>query len=388
MKKIPQVAETTLIGGNRRQIRVLLDPQRLASRNISASYLVPMLQQANAQTHTGAQDSANTETLLQTGTFFRDADDVARVVVGVFDGRPVYLRDVATVVDGPEEPANYVLYGQGAGMNVGPDLASGPPRTAHSQAARTQGPALQLGTEQAAVTLSVAKRPGRQRGRRRRRRPRQGRLAQGHTDPGRHRRGRDARLRRHREREVERTAPAHGHRRVWCRHADPAVSRLARIARRVAGHPGNARPHAAGFLSLRLHAEPHHAVRADLFHRHPRRRRDRRRRKHRPPHGAAELPAQALDPDRGRGGRRGRQPDDPRHVGRDRRGAANGIRERPDGALHAADPDRLKRRDAVLAARRIRRNAMGGAQGSQGSCQTPRACPGVRRRAGARGRRR
>jgi multidrug efflux pump subunit AcrB len=133
VKTVPQVAETTLIGGNRRQVRVLLDPQRLASRNLSPAYLVPMLEQANAQAQTGAQNAANTETLLQTGTFFRDARDVGATVVGVYAGRPVYLRDVAEIRDGPEEPSNYVLFGRG-GASAAP--------------------------EEAAVTLSIAKRPG------------------------------------------------------------------------------------------------------------------------------------------------------------------------------------------------------------------------------------
>ena len=133
VKTIPQVAETTLIGGNCRQIRVQLDPQRLTSRNLSAAYLVPMLQQANAQAYTGAQSVANQEMLLQTGTFFRDADDVGAVVVGVAEGRPIYLRDVATIADAPEESSNYVLFGRGG--------------TA-------------AGDEDAAVTLSLAKRPG------------------------------------------------------------------------------------------------------------------------------------------------------------------------------------------------------------------------------------
>jgi multidrug efflux pump subunit AcrB len=152
VKSVPQVAETTLIGGNRRQIRVQLDPQRLASRNLSATYIVPMLQQANAQAHTGAQNSANRETLLQTGVFFRDAREVGAVVVSVSDGHPVYLRDVATIVDGPEEPANYVLYGVGATFE-GEVRKSGGPGT-------TLAPGSSPATEQAAVTLSVAKRPG------------------------------------------------------------------------------------------------------------------------------------------------------------------------------------------------------------------------------------
>ena len=133
VKVLPAVAETTLIGGQARQIRVQLDPARLASRNLGASLIIAVLQQANAQAHTGALAAANQETLLQTGTFFRDARDVGAVVLGVADGHPIYLRDVATITDGATEPADYVLFGHGA---------------------------TGVGSEEAAVTLSLAKRPG------------------------------------------------------------------------------------------------------------------------------------------------------------------------------------------------------------------------------------
>jgi multidrug efflux pump subunit AcrB len=158
VKTISQVAETTLIGGTRRQIHVELDPLRLASRNLSAAFLVPMLQQANAQAFTGAQDVANQEILLQTGTFFRDARDVGAVVVGVAEGRPIYLRDVATISDGPEEAANYVLYGVGDHA-VGPSLVDGPDRAAARSRSGDEGVAAP-GLEEPAVTLSLAKRPG------------------------------------------------------------------------------------------------------------------------------------------------------------------------------------------------------------------------------------
>jgi multidrug efflux pump subunit AcrB len=144
VKQIPQVAETTVIGGQPRSIRVQLDPQRLASRNLSAGHVVPMLQQANAQSYAGAQSFANRETLLQVGRFFRDARDVGAVVLGVHDGSPVYLRDVATIVDGPAEPADYVLFGPGASAAI-------PPR---------EGGVAAASDEEAAVTLSIAKRAG------------------------------------------------------------------------------------------------------------------------------------------------------------------------------------------------------------------------------------
>jgi multidrug efflux pump subunit AcrB len=135
VKQVPLVAETTLIGGERRQLRVLLDPAKLASRQLSAADIVPRLQSANRQLIAGPLADHNREVLLQTGSFLTSAKDAGNVVVGVHGEKPVYLRDVATIVDGPEEPSQYVFFGAGA---------------AHSAAA----------DEQPAVTLSIAKRPG------------------------------------------------------------------------------------------------------------------------------------------------------------------------------------------------------------------------------------
>jgi len=135
VKQVPQVAETTVIGGARRQVRVLLDPARLASRGLSPVGLAPMLQQANRQYVSGTLIANNRAIVVETGAFLKDAADVGNVVVGVFDGKPVYLRDVATIVDGAEEPAQYVFYGTGAAQGGRADIAP-------------------------AVTLSIAKRPG------------------------------------------------------------------------------------------------------------------------------------------------------------------------------------------------------------------------------------
>ncbi len=153
IKAIPQVAETTIIGGVRRAVRVQLDPVALASRNLSVTQLAPALQQANRQAQLGSLPTADTEVLLETGTFLRDAADVGAVVVGVYQERPVYLRDVATIRDAAEEPANYVLFGTGAGAARDP-IASTPPLSSDLSPLAASQPL------EAAVTLSVAKRPG------------------------------------------------------------------------------------------------------------------------------------------------------------------------------------------------------------------------------------
>ena len=135
VKQVPNIAETRIIGGAKRQLRVLLDPVRLSSRNLSLADIVPMLLQANRQTVAGGLTSNNREVIVETGGFLSSAEDVENVVVGVFDGKPVYLRDVAAIEDGAEEPSQYVFFGSGMATAGSAD-------------------------EQAAVTLSIAKRPG------------------------------------------------------------------------------------------------------------------------------------------------------------------------------------------------------------------------------------
>jgi len=152
VKQVPQVAETTLIGGAQRQVRVLLDPARLASRNLSPAGLIPMLQQANRQFAAGGLTSDNQEVMVETGAFLTSAEDVGNVVVGVSGGKPVYLRDVADIMDGAEEPSQYVFFGQGS--------AGVPPAAeAQNKPANLQAGGLRY-VEHPAVTLSIAKRPG------------------------------------------------------------------------------------------------------------------------------------------------------------------------------------------------------------------------------------
>src|ERR1035437_1384201 len=150
VKQVPLVAETTLIGGALRQVRVLLDPAKLASRNLSPAGLVPMLQQANKQYVAGGLTSENKEVVIETGAFLQSAEDVGNVVVGVFGGIPVYLREVADIADGAEEPGQYVLFGNGSRRREEAD---------HSQAGQVRL-VTSAATEEPAVTLAIAKRPG------------------------------------------------------------------------------------------------------------------------------------------------------------------------------------------------------------------------------------
>jgi len=120
LKQIDDVSETKIIGGLPRQVRVVLDTQRLAAYGMTAGAVAAQLQQANARSVSGSFAQDNQEIEVEAGRFLGKADDLKQVVVGVYQGRPVYLRDVATaIVDGPGEPENYVLYANAAGAPQG-----------------------------------------------------------------------------------------------------------------------------------------------------------------------------------------------------------------------------------------------------------------------------
>tara|TARA_R110001583_G_scaffold195094_2_gene369081 strand:- start:8213 stop:11458 length:3246 start_codon:yes stop_codon:yes gene_type:complete len=136
LKRLPGTRDVTTIGGPGRVIRVQLDTERMNAHGVTAQDLRAALQLANASQPAGSLVRDNREVLVQTGTYLESAEDVRRLVVGVFDDKPVFLRDVAQVEDGPDQPSSYVWFGTGAsGSAAGSGVFP-------------------------AVTLSISKKPG------------------------------------------------------------------------------------------------------------------------------------------------------------------------------------------------------------------------------------
>ncbi len=152
LKQLDDVSETKIIGGQPRQARVVLDTQKLAAYGLTPGAVVGQLQQANSRGLAGSFARDNQEFQVEAGRFFTRTEDLQQVVVGVHQGRPVYLRDVVQrLEDGPAEPDNYVLFANGAGA-VRPIQATQSPASTHASAAP--------GAEYPAVTITIAKRKG------------------------------------------------------------------------------------------------------------------------------------------------------------------------------------------------------------------------------------
>jgi len=113
VKREDNVSMTSLIGGERRQVQVRFDPVRLAAYNLDLEQIAMSVTAANQESETGTYPSIKGQVLVHTGGFLKTIEDVKSVVAGLHDGKPVYLRDVADVIDGPEEPSQYVFFGTG-----------------------------------------------------------------------------------------------------------------------------------------------------------------------------------------------------------------------------------------------------------------------------------
>jgi len=142
IKKDKDISETHIIGGQRRQIRVVLNPSNLRAYNLSALQIMQMLQGSNIVIPAGAIQRENREVLVEAGGFLRTAEEIGNVVVGVYNGRPVYLKNVAQIVDGPEEPQSYVFTGFGP------------------QASKKIGNAAEGDSLYEAVTIAISKKKG------------------------------------------------------------------------------------------------------------------------------------------------------------------------------------------------------------------------------------
>ncbi len=138
IKKVNDVATTHKIGGRDRQLRVVLDKDKLAASGLDFLSVSEMIKANNSQLNAGSFDKNDTEFLVNTGAFLASVTDVENLVVGVQQNLPIYLKQVAKIIDGPEVPQNYVSLGYGKGSVKSADYKS----------------------EYPAVTISVAKRKG------------------------------------------------------------------------------------------------------------------------------------------------------------------------------------------------------------------------------------
>ena len=139
LKRVPGTREIITLGATQRMVRVLLDPESLNAFQLSIQDVRAALQSANVSMNAGSLVRDNREVLVQTGSFLSNASEVRQLVIGVSGGKPVFLRDIAEVQDGADQPNKYVWMGTG--------------KAAPDKEISAKG-------EFTAVTLAITKKPG------------------------------------------------------------------------------------------------------------------------------------------------------------------------------------------------------------------------------------
>ncbi|BEQ13629.1 efflux RND transporter permease subunit [Desulfoferula mesophila] len=113
LSQVPDISRSDIVGGRPRQLRVELSPQALAAHGLTALAVQRALSGADSAALAGSFDQAGQNYQLTSDSFLTNARQVGELVVGVHQGRPVYLRDVAHIIDGPAEPGTYSRIGFG-----------------------------------------------------------------------------------------------------------------------------------------------------------------------------------------------------------------------------------------------------------------------------------
>ena len=153
LARVPGVREVKTIGASSRVLQVALDPARLRERGIDVQRLSATLAAANLAMPAGrvigdaATPNAPRMLAIETGQYLRDAEDVANLVVGVHEGKPVYLREVAQVTVGAEQPRRHVWHTPGAAEAAG-------------ASASVAAPGAEAGSVHPALTISITKKAG------------------------------------------------------------------------------------------------------------------------------------------------------------------------------------------------------------------------------------
>ncbi|QCU90724.1 efflux RND transporter permease subunit [Thiomicrorhabdus sediminis] len=136
LRNIPGVSFTEVVGGKQRAVNVWLDAQKITLTGLTLESISEMLKGSNVSLPVGTVVNNNRSQMIRVNGYLGDAKEVGEIVIGANNGRPIYLKDIATIEDGPKESDSYTRLGFGPAAAVS-----------------TMG-------EQAAVTISLAKKPG------------------------------------------------------------------------------------------------------------------------------------------------------------------------------------------------------------------------------------
>jgi multidrug efflux pump subunit AcrB len=123
LKEVPNTGQGFVVGGRQQQVSIEVLPERLIGFGISLDQVANAIRTSNSEHPAGYLEQGATSFKVFTGSFLRNADDIKQLVIGVKQGKPVYLRDIAQVIDGPGEASELVSYYSGTAKSDSESVA-------------------------------------------------------------------------------------------------------------------------------------------------------------------------------------------------------------------------------------------------------------------------
>lgn len=122
LQEVPNTSVGFVVGGRAEEVRVDVLPERLVGYGITMDQLSQVIRAANKRSLSGDVEANNRSFSVYTGDFLHNAREVGGLVVATRGDKPVYLRDIASVTDGPEDAKHIGLYytGPAAPKNIPP----------------------------------------------------------------------------------------------------------------------------------------------------------------------------------------------------------------------------------------------------------------------------
>jgi multidrug efflux pump subunit AcrB len=148
LRSVDDVGKSWVVGGAPRRVSIVVNPTSMDAHGVSLLEISQALTNANVTLPAGAFNRDNHEILVEAGAHYTSAADVAATVIKSVAGRPVYLRDVATIEDGAADVQNYTRIGFGPAVAQMPTIG------------KATGNQPVVGQERQMVTIAVAKRKG------------------------------------------------------------------------------------------------------------------------------------------------------------------------------------------------------------------------------------
>ena len=159
---VPKVSRAYVVGGEPRTVAVELDSNRMRAYQMTPMEVTRAIRASNVTVPAGEFTRSDEVIYVEAGVGLSSPNQVGELVVGVFDGRPVFLKDVAVVRDGPDELTSYVRHGWGPARGFG--LHAGSAGTVlgamHGEHRLTDKESRSPDPSSPAVTIAIAKQKG------------------------------------------------------------------------------------------------------------------------------------------------------------------------------------------------------------------------------------